>query len=509
MKTYLNSLNIFVLALVVSLAVGRVCPAACNEDRESLLQLTDNDTFAVAIFDLDLDEEQTKIFAAAVPKGPLRKDLAKLQKIGARECAMIVSMHIQDARLVLTDPGDADLENVKEQFANRAVERKNGLITILQGGAADAVDEVASNEALDSLEAANANEIRELLSAALEVADAQRCKINAAFAAGPDQRMVLAEVLPMMIAAQEKASQMKLPQFDARNFGNSLRWLSIGLMPDDESKDVFQITASMKDEASAGALAKLVPSINDFVTAFDKRGSFTRVVKDIRFEATFDGNRVAITSGTDGFARLLRIGNRENRSTEISHRLRLFAISLHNYYAAYKHFPGVGSRTDDGKPLLSWRVLILPFVGEGDLYDQFHLDEPWDSPHNKSLIEKMPEMYLAPGSTNELAKGLTNFQLPNGNGAMFRDFTPIEFKDITDGTSNTIMVLEVDDSTASTWTKPEDWEYDPENLTRGLGGHVEDRVHVAFGDGSSHIIPADKLVRELFTSDAGDIYVGN
>src|SRR5262245_49932104 len=72
-------------------------------------------------------------------------------------------------------------------------------------------------------------------------------------------------------------------------------------------------------------------------------------------------------------------------------------LALINYHDAHGRLPPYASYDADGTPLLSWRVLILPFIEQHQLYSQFHLDEPWDSPHNIELLPLMPISYRAPG----------------------------------------------------------------------------------------------------------------
>ncbi len=78
--------------------------------------------------------------------------------------------------------------------------------------------------------------------------------------------------------------------------------------------------------------------------------------------------------------------------------MKRLGLAMHNHHDAYSEFPGPAITDDSGKPLLSWRVKLLPFVEEAPLYDQFHLDEPWDSPHNKQFIDQMPATYARPNS---------------------------------------------------------------------------------------------------------------
>src|SRR5690606_10896708 len=102
---------------------------------------------------------------------------------------------------------------------------------------------------------------------------------------------------------------------------------------------------------------------------------------------------------------------------------------------------------DDGTPLLSWRVHILPFLGEQSLYDQFHLDEPWDSPHNTRLIARMPEVYRCPGADRDEG-GTTTYLVPRGEGTIFPGARGVPPEEITDGTSNTLLVVDADPARA-------------------------------------------------------------
>jgi hypothetical protein len=86
--------------------------------------------------------------------------------------------------------------------------------------------------------------------------------------------------------------------------------------------------------------------------------------------------------------------------------LKQLALAILNFADRNKRFPAVGSFDASGQPLLSWRVHVLPYLDEAELYKQFRLDEPWDSPHNSQLISKMPEAFACPGSVHRLKDGL-------------------------------------------------------------------------------------------------------
>ena len=120
------------------------------------------------------------------------------------------------------------------------------------------------------------------------------------------------------------------------------------------------------------------------------------------------------------------------------------------------------------KPLLSWRVKILPMLTSRALHDEFHLDEPWDSEHNKTLIQRMPTIYMSPGSEELSKQGKTRYLVPVGEGCLFDEEEGPRLQDVSDGTSNTIMAVEADSDHAVIWTKPDDLEIDMDEPLDGL-----------------------------------------
>jgi hypothetical protein len=168
--------------------------------------------------------------------------------------------------------------------------------------------------------------------------------------------------------------------------------------------------------------------------------------------------------------------------------------------------PGAGGGTTGGKALLSWRVTLLPYLGEDNLYRQFKLDEPWDGPHNKKLLERMPKVYAAPGvKTRE--PYTTFYQIFVGPGAPFEKHQlariPASFPD---GTSNTILVAEA--GNAVPWTKPEDLHYATDEPLPELGGAYPGLINVALADGSATALSAKAdpdLLRALITPAGGEV----
>lgn len=166
--------------------------------------------------------------------------------------------------------------------------------------------------------------------------------------------------------------------------------------------------------------------------------------------------------------------------------VRMIMLALLNYESAKKQFPAQANLSPDGKLLLSWRVHILPYTDHYELFKEFNLDEPWDSDHNKPLIAKMPEIYLDPSSRLTATDGLTHYLGVAGEGRFFdaKRQGGLKITGISDGTSNTIAVVQVDDSDAVEWTRPEDWEMDDSDPLAGLGGlHPGGLFLAGFGDG--------------------------
>lgn len=162
-----------------------------------------------------------------------------------------------------------------------------------------------------------------------------------------------------------------------------------------------------------------------------------------------------------------------------------------------------------GKPLLSWRVYLLPFVENNyRLYDQFKLDEPWDSPNNKKLIDKMPAVFRAPNS--KAGEGKTTYLLPVGKGAAFSSGdsklrVPLSFPD---GMSTTIMLVDAADENAVVWTKPEDLKYDASDPLKGLAVRNGKEFLAGFEDGRAHAISKSSnkdTLRAAFAPPGGDV----
>jgi hypothetical protein len=193
----------------------------------------------------------------------------------------------------------------------------------------------------------------------------------------------------------------------------------------------------------------------------------------------------------------------------VREQLKQLAVAMHNWHDVHKAFPAQANYDAGGRPLLSWRVHLLPYLGSeaAALHRQFRLDEPWDSEHNRPLIRRMPSIYALPGS-KVAHEGRTCYVRPVGESTSCPGRQPISVRDITDGTVSTVMIVEVDDEHAVVWTKPEDWTFDPAEPTKGLGGHIAGATRSVFCDGAPHVLEdtlADpQQLTAAFTRNGGE-----
>jgi hypothetical protein len=190
-------------------------------------------------------------------------------------------------------------------------------------------------------------------------------------------------------------------------------------------------------------------------------------------------------------ARIRGVGAR----TQSLNNLRQMALAFHNYHATFTTFPPAALCDAAGKPLLSWRVAILPFVEEQELYKQFKLDEPWDSEHNKKLLDKMPKIYALPGARIK-EPGRTVYQLFVGKDALFEGGKKPRITDVLDGTSNTLLIVEAAEPVP--WTKPADIPLGARDPRSQVGGWFGDIVNVALCDGSVRTIHRKKMSEKTF-----------
>jgi hypothetical protein len=193
--------------------------------------------------------------------------------------------------------------------------------------------------------------------------------------------------------------------------------------------------------------------------------------------------------------------------------LKQIGLAFHNFHDAMGAMPAAAAYGDAKKPLLSWRVALLPYLEEGDLYKEFKLDEAWDSPHNKKLIGKMPKVYAPPADAKSVKPGHTYYQVFTGANALFNPAaagggkfrTGPRLTTIPDGTTYTILAVEAGDPVP--WTKPDDIVYDAKKPVPRLGGLFKEAFHVAMADGAVRKVGRkvkEATLRALITPNGGE-----
>ncbi len=164
---------------------------------------------------------------------------------------------------------------------------------------------------------------------------------------------------------------------------------------------------------------------------------------------------VLAVGGMVGLGFLVREARRAGQTMASYTPLSQVALALQNYHDTHGQFPPAYLTDDTGKPIHSWRVLILPFVEEHSLYESYDFSEPWDGPNNSKLADRMPRTFRSasePPSTTH-----TNVVLITGPGTAFPGAESTRMSDITDGTQNTILLSETADSDIP-WLAPRDIE---------------------------------------------------
>ena len=184
--------------------------------------------------------------------------------------------------------------------------------------------------------------------------------------------------------------------------------------------------------------------------------------------------------------KITKVKSKAQREVRL-HDLQTIGIALCNYEDKHGHFPPAAFRDGQGKPLLSWRVHLLPFLEQDTLYEEFHLDEPWDSPHNIKLLDRVPPVFSLGGNRSD---GKTAVMVFVGDGTPFGSADGLRSLDIADGTSNTIMLVVAGQDKAVPWTKPEDLRFETEDPASVLGD-VGEAFAAAFCDGSVRSLRKD------------------
>jgi len=188
--------------------------------------------------------------------------------------------------------------------------------------------------------------------------------------------------------------------------------------------------------------------------------------------------------------------------TQSANNLRQLAQAMGQYQDQHGSLPPPAIYGKDGTPLLSWRVLLLPYLDQNDLFKQFRLDEPWDGPNNRKLLPKMPSV-LGPVRDDTKLAHTTFFQVFTGKNTVFEGTAGGRLGDTRP--SNTILIVEAGDPVP--WTKPADLVYRADQPLPRLGGLFSNGFNVAFDAGAVRFIRRsvrEKTMRALITRNGGE-----
>jgi beta-lactamase regulating signal transducer with metallopeptidase domain len=193
-----------------------------------------------------------------------------------------------------------------------------------------------------------------------------------------------------------------------------------------------------------------------------------------------------------------------------NNNLKQIALAMHNYADVHKSFPPAVLLGPDGKTKHSWRIAILPYLEQQQLYNQYNFNEPWDSETNKKILARMPAVFRHPSVPGIAGnRESSSYYVLTGKGGIFNEEpskSGTNFAQIRDGTSNTLLVVEAKRDIP--WTKPEDIPFDPDKELPKLGGFAREGFAAAIADGSVLFIASTidpRILKAMFTTGGGEV----
>ncbi|HEV3342325.1 MAG TPA: M56 family metallopeptidase [Pirellulales bacterium] len=239
------------------------------------------------------------------------------------------------------------------------------------------------------------------------------------------------------------------------------------------------------------ALANLKVEVNE-----------TRVEVEGKLDAAFatrlaEATKALVSRQTEEF----KARDKEDEQAHLA-KLGRLAEALNAYHDEHGHYPPAAVVGPDGKTLHSWRVELLPYLAEQELFESYKLDEPWDSEHNKRLVDRIPSIY---GTSVWSQKGDADYFVVTGKGTLFDADQPGRREGVADAPGETILVLE--SRQRIPWTKPADIETTADHdSVRPFRGHGKG-FYAAFADGTVKFVSKATdaaSVRAMFTKAGGD-----
>jgi prepilin-type processing-associated H-X9-DG protein len=191
--------------------------------------------------------------------------------------------------------------------------------------------------------------------------------------------------------------------------------------------------------------------------------------------------------------------------------LKQIGLALRNYRDAYGCFPPAYVADENGRPMHSWRVLILPWLEQQEVYNQYRFDEPWDGPNNRKLHDLIVSAYSCPSHPGPRCS--TSYVAVVGPGTAWRGAASSRLEDVKDDPNRTILLVEVSGPSFH-WMEPRDLEFDRMSLeingsnnASGLSSAHPGGANVLLHDGAVRFLPgktAPETLRALLTVAGGD-----
>ncbi|TWT75246.1 DUF1559 family PulG-like putative transporter [Allorhodopirellula solitaria] len=253
---------------------------------------------------------------------------------------------------------------------------------------------------------------------------------------------------------------------------------------------------------------RLAEQIKSFITLHERWSAAIRVStldSTVTLDSAPPPNASAFTLLIEELSTIVRRQRERAQELQTMNDLKQIGLAMHNYYDAFDHFPPPAIENADGDTLFSWRVALLPFLEQEALYRAFDKTQAWDSAANRQITDTIVPVFRSPG----VEGSKTAIRLPAITGSMW-DGTreSLQFRDITDGTSNTIAAAIAPLDEAVAWSKPEVWRLDENDLMGSFFGDREEILVLIFDGSVNRLKKSDmteKNLRALLTIAGRDV----
>ena len=320
-----------------------------------------------------------------------------------------------------------------------------------------------------------------------------------------DNPLDLGKIFPSLKKAKGKEGE-------ASGILNGLKLVTLGIYLDPwRIEMVIQTENSELANDVQKSILKAIQSIPDLVQAqveeVGKDPVFKALAAMVKSVSIKDDKVTIVITDFDPYFEIAARINEQNQAKAAAalsmNKVKNIATALLAYHKDKGKFPPAATLSKEGKPLLSWRVQILPYLGHNFLYKQFRQNEPWDSEHNKKFIRRIPPSFRE--TQDDLNKGTTPFQAPVGIATLFNPGgTGTNSIQIINELSNTIMLVKVPEDKTAIWTKPEDWEIDISLPAKDLLKGFTNAIVFACADGEVKAIPlkeAEEKIKSMLVID--------